>query len=245
MTFHQLAVLVALGGLLYVGGQYVASQPQRAEQEVAANREITVTGQGKVLAAPTIAQVTLGVTTGPQASAEAAMDLLTRRFTAVVEAVRAEGVEEDDIKTTNLAVNPVYDFREGTQTIRGYEATESIEVKVRDLDKVGAIIGRATQEGVNQAGGIQFVIDDPEDLQREAEGQAIADAKKNAEALAEDLNVSLGRVKTFSTAPTAPSFPPFYPVAELKATDARGGDLPVPTGTNEISATVQITYELR
>jgi uncharacterized protein YggE len=245
MTQQQLLLAIALGGLFYLGGQYVASQPQRVEQEVAANREITVTGNGKVMAAPTIAQITLGVTTGPQSNAQAAMELLTRRFTSVVEAVKAEGVAEDDIKTTNLSVNPVYDFREGQQTIRGFEASESIEVKVRDLDKVGAIVSRATQEGVNQAGGIQFVIDDPEDLQREAEAKAIEDARKNAEALADTLGVGLGRVKTFSTAPGVVPPTPFYATAELKAADARGGDVPVNPGTNEISATVQVTYELR
>ena len=246
MTPHHLFAAIVIGGLFYLGGQYVASQPQRVEQEVAANREITVTGHGKVTAAPTIAQVTLGVTTGPQASAQAAMELLSRRFTSVLEAVKAEGVEEDDIKTTNLSVNPVYDFREGQQTIRGYEASESIEVKVRDLDKVGAVVSRATQEGVNQAGGIQFVIDDPEDLQREAETKAIEDARKNAEALADKLEVGLGRVKTFSSMPDSPPpVPPFYGSAELKAVDSRAADVPVASGTNEISATVQVTYELR
>lgn len=234
-----------MGGLFYMGGQYVASAPQRVEQEVAANREITVEGRGKVMAAPTVAQVTLGVTTGSQSTAEAAMDLLARRFNAVVEAVQGEGIEEDDIKTTNLSVNPLYDFRDGQQVLRGYEAAESIEVKIRDLDKIGAVVGRATQEGVNQVGGIQFVIDDPEDLQREAEKEAIADAKKNAEALAKELDVSLGRVKAFSATAGSTPPPPFYATAELKATDARGGDVPVPSGTNEISSHVQVTYELR
>lgn len=245
MSLQHLLAAIVVGGLFYVGGQYVASQPQRVEQEVTANREITVAGHGKVLATPTVAQLTLGVTTGPQATAEAAMDLLARRFAAVVEAVRAEGVEKDDIKTTNLSVNPVYDFRDGQQALRGYEATESIEVKIRDLDKTGAVVSRATQEGVNQVGGIQFVIDDPEDLQREAEKEAIADAKKNAQALAKELGVSLGRVKAFSANDGVPPPPPLYPLASLPAADARGEDLPVPSGTNEISAQVQITYELR
>ncbi len=246
MTTQQLLTAIALGGLLYIGGQYVASQPQRVEQEVAANREITVSGTGKIMAAPTVAQVTLGVTTGPQNTAETAMTLLAERFNKVVAAVKEAGVAEDDVRTSNLSVNPVYDFRDGQQTLRGFEASESIEVKVRDVKNVGVVVSRAASEGVNQVGGIQFVIDDPEDLRREAQGKAIADAKKNAEALARELGVSLGRVKSFSTnGPTQPPFPPFYEATALKAEDARGGDLQVPSGTNEISSTVQVTYELR
>lgn len=245
MTPQHIFIAVVIAGLFYVGGQYVASQPQRVEQEVAANREITVSGEGKVTATPDVALVVLGVTTGPQTTAEAATDLLAQRFAAVVAAVKAEGVEEDDIKTTNLSINPVYDFTTDRQTIRGFEASESIEVKVRDVDKVGAVVSRATQEGVNQAGGIQFVIDDPEDLQRQARAEAIADAKKNADALVRELGVNLGRVKAFSAGGAVPPPMPFYTTAELKAADARGGDLTVPSGTNEVSAQVQVTYELR
>lgn len=245
MTFQQIIITVVVGGLLYVGGQYVASQPQRVEQEVAANREITVSGHGKVTAKPDIAQVTLGVTTGQQSTAEQAMNVLTERFNAALAAVQAEGVEEDDIKTTNLTINPVYDYQDGQQTLRGFEAAESIEVKIRDLDAIGKVVSRATAAGTNQVGGIQFVIDEPETLEREAQALAITDAKKNAEALADELDVSLGRVKSFVASAAPPVFPPFYAAAELKTADDRGGDIQVPAGTNEISASVSITYELK
>jgi uncharacterized protein YggE len=245
MTFQQLLGLVVVGGLLYIGGQYVASQPQRVEQEIEANREITVSGQGKVSARPDVAQVMLGVTTGPQSTAERAMGILTQRFNTALAAVKAEGVEEDDIQTTNLSVNPVYDYQSGQQTLRGFEASESIQIKIRDMDKIGTVISRATSEGINQAGGIQFVIDEPEELEREAIASAIADAKKNAEALADELGVNLGRVKSFSASGTPPTPPLFYAANEMKAADARGGDIQVPSGTNEISASVSITYELK
>lgn len=244
MTFQQLLGLVVVGGVLYVGGQYVASQPQRIEQEVQANREITVSGQGKVSARPDVAQVILGVVTGPQSSAEKAMDVLTQRFNAALSAVKDEGVEEGDIQATNLSVNPVYDYQNGQQTLRGFEASESIQVKIRKLDTIGAVVSRATQEGVNQAGGIQFIVDKPEELEREAQAAAIADAKKNAEALADELGVNLGRVKSFSASGTPPAPPYLYAADEMKAVGGRGGDIQVPTGTNEISASVSITYEL-
>src|SRR5687768_7933224 len=111
---------VVVGGLFYVAGQYIALQPTRIQQETEAGREITVTGDGRVFARPDIAEITVGVSTGPQATAERAMTLLTERFTAVVEAVREAGVEEKDITTSNFSLNPQYDFQNGQQTLRGY-----------------------------------------------------------------------------------------------------------------------------
>src|SRR5687768_3448816 len=108
MMDNRILIPVVIGGLFFVAGQFIASQPQRAEQEVAAQREITVQGTGKVTAVPDVAIITLGLTTGPRATAEEATNALTEQFTAIVEAVQDLGVKEEDITTTNLSVNPQY-----------------------------------------------------------------------------------------------------------------------------------------
>ena len=245
-TTKTIFAAVALGGIFYLAGQYIASQPQRIQEESEAKREISVQGKGEVEAKPDIAKITLGVTTGSQSSAKIATDMLTQKFNAVVQAVKAKNIQENDIKTTNLSVNPVYDYTNGQQSIRGYEASESIEVKIRDLDKVGEIVTAATQQGVNQAGGISFEIDSPEALQEQAQTKAIDDARKRAERLADALGVKLGRVKTFVTNTDERSIPvPMY--SELKAV-GQGGDNtapPVPAGTNTVTANVTVTFELR
>lgn len=245
----QLALAaVVVGGLFYVLGQYVASQPQRIEKEAEANRDVTVQGHGEVTAKPDVARITLGVTTGTQPTAKVALDLLSRRFTDVVNAVKALGVKEEDVKTTNLSINPQYDFREGRQAIRGFEASESIQVTIRDLGKIGDVLAKTTLEGVNQASGITFEMDDPNTLQREAQEKAIKNARENAEQLAKALGVRLGRVKTFHATGSAPPYPPPF------LAEARGLALdrlpeapapPVPPGTQDISATVTIIYELK
>jgi uncharacterized protein len=240
---YRLTGMVVTGGLFYILGQYIASQPLRVEQEAAAEREITVQGTGEVTATPDVASISLGVTTGPQASADVATALLSKTFEAVVADVQRLGVKEEDITTTNLSVQPVYDFGEGERTLRGYEAFESIRIKVRDLDTTGDIVASASREGVNQVGGISFDIDDPDELQRRAEAAAIADARDNAEQLAEALEVRLGRVKTFTSSDT-----PAPPVFARAALESVGGDAagpPVPQGSQDVTATITITYELR
>lgn len=244
--YPMLIVAVVVGGLFYLVGQYIASQPQRAEQEVAAGREITVEGEALKHVRPDVARLTLGVTTGPQSTAEAALKVLTDRFDAVVARVESLGVEEDDITTTNLSLTPVYDFSAGRQQLRGFEATESITVKIRDLARVGEVLTQAAAEGVNQAGGIQFEVDDPTQLTNETEALAIEDAQDKATTLARALGVRLGRVKAFRVGEAGvPTPPPLYARSSELSADAGGGDLPVPSGTQELKVTVSVTYELK
>lgn len=238
--------IVIIAGLFYVVGQYIASQPQRIQKEIEANREITVQGTGEITAVPDVAKISVGVTTGVQPSAERAITQLSEKFNAVVAAVRQQGVKEEDIKAQNVSVQPTYDFTDGRQTLRGFEASESIEITIRKLDTVGSVVSVATSQGANQIGGLQFTIDDPEALQLEAEEAAIEDAKDKAEQLAKTLGVSLGKVKAYNSSAVSPPGPFPYAAREL----AIGGDTQiappeVPAGTQDITANVTITYELK
>lgn len=239
-----LLVAVLAAGVLYIIGQYVASQPQRIKQEAEANREITVQGTGEVTAVPDVGKITLGVKTGTLQSADAAMKDLTSKFNAVLAAVKDYGVAEEDIKATNVSVNPVYDYNDGRQSLRGYEASESVEVKVRELEKMGGILAVATGEGVNQAGNVSFEIDDPAKLQLEAKKKAIDDARADAEELAESLGVKLGKVKSFSVS-EGNSPQPFYDLKSMAAPEGRGGGVEIPSGSQDVTATVSVTYELK
>ncbi len=236
-----LAAVVA-GGLLYVAGQYVASQPQRVSQHT-----LTVSGQGMVDAVPDVARVELGLATGAQPSAKAALEILSTKFTAVLKAVQEAGVPKEDLTTTNLSLTPRYDFPDGRQVLQGFEASESVRLKIRDLDKIGSVLAAATGQGANQIGGIAFDIDEPSELQRRAEEAAIADARKTAERLARAMGVGLGAVQSFSV--IEPFSPPPFPYAAERADLGIGGGAPpvppVPSGTREITATVSVTYTLR
>lgn len=242
-TQQQMLAITVLAGLFYVSGQYVASQPQRIQQELTANREISVSGTGEVHARPDIAVISLGMTTGTQQTAQRAMDILSQRFTSIINALEKENIAKEDIKTTNFSMNPVYNYEQGSPRIVGYEASESVDVKIRNLDAIGAVLAKTTTAGVNQAGSVRFEIDDPEQIKLEAQQKAIAQAKKNAEQLADDLGIRLSQVKTFTTVNNVPG-PPIYARATF---EAQGGDteLPTPAGTQTITATVTITYQIK
>jgi len=240
----SLLVAIIVGGLFYIGGQYVASSPLRIQQEVEANREITVTGTGDVTAIPDIATISLGLTTGPQPSAERALSILSSRFDGVVSSLGKAGIEDDDIKATNISLNPEYDYNEGQRKLRGYTATESVRVKIRDLDTTGQVIAAATGEGINQVGGLSFDIDDASLLEAEAQETAIEDAKEKAARLARALGAQLGEVKSFSASNGSVPPSPIYARAFAEDETSAAGP-PVPAGSQDITTTVSITYSLR
>lgn len=237
---------VVVAGLFFLAGQYIASQPQRAQKEAELNREITVQGQGEITAKPDVAKITLAVQTDTLPTAEAATSELAKKFQNVLAALKKAGVEDKDVKTTNLSVNPLYDYVNGKQNQIGFQANESIYVTIRKLDNVSTIVGQATAQGVNQIGGVSFEIDDPDNLKIQAQEKAIDNAKEKAQQLAKALGVSLGKVKTFSVNDGSQPIP-MYATLE-KSAGGVGGDVagpPVAPGENIVQANVSVTYELK
>ena len=240
----RLTKVVIIGGLFYLVGQYVLSQPAREQQATEADRTITVTGQATISRRPDVATLTLGTRTEPVASAEAALNQLTSQFNKVLREIEEVGIAEEDVRTSSFSLEPQYDYRDGQQRLRGYVAAEQVIITVRDLETIGATISRATAAGANQLGGVTFGLDDNSPVIREAEAAAIADARAKAQHLADELGVSLGPVKSYQ-ATSAGGPEPYYARAELL--DAAGAsEAPqLPPGQTETSLTVTITFELR
>jgi uncharacterized protein YggE len=232
--------IVSVAGLFYLAGKKVETRYSEPPAT------ITVSGDGRVFAVPDIARLTLGVQTGRQPTAKKAMEILSTRMNAVLDAVKGLGIEEKDIRTQQLWMNPVYDWTEGGQIFRGFEATQNLEVKVRELDKASDVLGAATNAGANQAGGIQFTIDNPDALQAQAREEAIDEAQQKAEVLAASLGLRLGKIKGFTEGGQGWAVPSMM----MRAMDAGVGgamekSVPLPAGEQEITSTVSITYEIR
>ena len=178
-------------------------------------------------------------------TAKAAMTKLSDGMNKVFDAIKKSGVKEKDITTEQFALNPVYDWTNGGQVFRGFEATQSVRVKVRDLDKVTDVLGAATNAGANQAGNVNFTVDNPEAKQAEARQKAIDQAKEKAQTLATQLGVQLGHIQSFSEGGGG------YPVPMMMRSDygvgggaAETKSIPLPSGEQDITTTVSITYEL-
>jgi uncharacterized protein len=234
-----LVVAVILGGAFIIGKNVESTQLPPVT--------ISVSGEGKVSAVPDIASLSFGVHTGRQTTAQAAMEKLSNDMNAVMEAVKAKGIEEKDIRTESLNLFPAYDWDEGTRVDRGFEASQSLRVKVRDLAKIGDVLTAATSAGANQAGGVNFTIDEPDDLQKEARDEAIEDAKEKAKELANELGVSLGKLRGFNEGGYSPA--PMYERAMMMdmgmGGGGGGGGMPVPSGEQEVRMNVTLTYEVR
>jgi hypothetical protein len=238
-----LPIVVALvAGGLYVTGKYV--ETRHMDQFT-----ISVQGSGKVSAVPDIATLNFGVQTGRQNTAAGAMKMLTEKMTAVINELEAAGVEEKDIRTQYLNLNPAYDWNEGKRVDRGFEATQSLMVKVRDLDKISTVLDVAVKAGANQAGSVGFTIDDPEVLKEQARAEAIEDAKIKAMKLAKDLGVGLGSMQGFWEDAGYGGPQPMMMRAETMDSGGFGGGgmkaPPIPAGEQEVAVNVNITYRIR
>lgn len=230
-------VVVLLAGGFYLAGKNVEKRATEAPGT------ITVTGEGKATVTPDIALISFGMQTGRMRTAKEAMNKLSDGMNAVFEAVQRQGVEKKDIATEHFNLNPVYDWTENGQIFRGFEASQSLRVKVRNLDIVSDVIGAATSAGANQAGNVSFTVDDPETKRAEARQMAIDQAKDKAQTLASQLGVRLGVIKNFSEGGGV-----MPPIMMMRATMDAGGamekSIPLPLGEQEENVTVSITYAL-
>ncbi len=164
------------------------------------------------------------------------------------------GVAEADVKTTGYYLNPKYVYEDricpagsfcppGSPVADGFEVSQSIEVKVRDLDSSGELIAGVGERGATDISSLQFTIDDESNLKAQARDEAIADAKAKAEVLADSLGVRIVRMIGYYE---EEFYPPYYAADMAMERSAVGGMAPsVPTGENSISSNVNITYEIR
>jgi uncharacterized protein len=231
----------AIIGISFVTGKFV-------ETRTYIGPTISVAGEGRIFANPDIASISFGVQTGRQKTSQAAAEKLSKDMTAIIEAVKEEGIEDKDIITESLWMNPAYDWKEGEQIPRGYEANQNLRVKIRDLDKVGDVLAAATQAGANHVGGVNFTIDNPEELRAEARAEAIEKAKAKAKVLAKDLGLNLGKLRGFGEGGGGM---PYYERSMAMYADGKGGmgggmeSMPLPAGEQEIRINVNLTYEVK
>ncbi|MFA6259624.1 MAG: SIMPL domain-containing protein [Candidatus Peribacteraceae bacterium] len=227
-------------GAFYIAGKYVETRdrPQLS---------VTGIGEAKLSAEPDLAQITLGVQTGRQPTAPEAMDTLRQSMSAILAALREQGIEEKDVQTSNLSLYPASDWIDGEQVPRGYEASQNVTVTVRDIAKTGDTISAATAAGSNYVSGAQFTVEDVSALRSQGRTEAIARAREEAKNLAAELGMRLGDLAGFSE-----DISPYNMTSYAKgiggyggAEGMGGGDMDMPAGQQEYTVRVYLTYRLR
>ncbi len=209
-----------------------------------ASRTLIVSASGKTFAAPDIAESSFSVVSRGKNPDELA-DTNNQKISAVIDFLKSSGLDSKDIKTTGYNLSPDYRYDPQTERnfITGYTMTQTVSVKIRDLTKVAKIVGGITPLGVNQIGGINFTIDDPESSLGTARADAFQKAKKKAQDIASQSGVRLGRVLSVSESPGYPI--PYYRTDITAFGGAKEASAPtIEPGTQELTAQVTITYEL-
>jgi uncharacterized protein YggE len=206
-------------------------------------RGITVMAQGKASAEPDLAMITIGVETR-DSTATLAAEENNDRMADVMDALRAVGVAEEDIQTIDYSIRAEIDWDDDEHRVIGYVVTNSVLVKMRDMDKVGDVLDAVTEAGANNIYGIQFTFDDPAKLREQARAEAMAEARKKAEALAQLAGVRLGSPRQISESSTESA--PYY-LDQMYSTVERavgGGGASVSPGQLEVTVQVQVTYDI-
>jgi uncharacterized protein len=228
---------------------------------------ISVTGMGKAFGQPNIARATVGVEVRA-ATADVAMRDVNAGVARVIAALKGIGIAESDLATQNLSLHFERDevppprplaepipagpkARPGTVQANdaspeskkppagNYRAQNTVSVKIRNLDKVGAVLGTATSAGANVMFGLAFEIEDPRQLEEQAREKAMADARARAEALARLAGVQLGPVVSIQEG--RDGVPAHGPTMMYKA---QAADIPIERGELLVTTSVNAVYSI-
>lgn len=255
LWYVQALLLLALVGIIAALAAYANLAVKQAAYGNYGPTTINVRGEGEVLARPDIGKFTFAVRAEGD-DAAAAQEQSATAMNEIIGYLTEAGVAEEDIKTTNYSLNPRYVYEErvcaanmycppGEQVIDGYEVSQSVEVKVRELDRSGELISGVGERGATNVSGLAFTIDDEENLKAEAREEAIANAREKAEALADALDVNIVRMIGYYE---EEQYPPYYGYGGdmvMSERDVAQSSPEMPVGENEITSVVNITYEIR
>jgi uncharacterized protein YggE len=202
---------------------------------------ITVQGIGNIAVAPDQAMISGGVISEAATAAEA-LAANSKALASVVDKLKAAGVAEKDMQTNGFSVQPKYtDYgkTDKAPVIDGYQVSNSISIKVRDMAKLGDLLDAMVASGSNAINGVSFVVSDADKRSDDARKAAVADARRKAELYAAAAGVKLGKVLSMSEGGAAVP-QPMYRMAAMSAEAAP----PMLAGEETLSASVTIVYEL-
>ena len=203
---------------------------------------ITVAGTGESHGKPDFAQVQVGVVTEAPTAAEA-LRKNNEAMSQLIVMIRKRGIEDRDLQTVQFNVSPRYKYDKTQQEppkIAGYQVTNEVHVKVRNLLALGSFLDETVSMGANQVRGISFGVANPAQLMDEARKKAIVDAQRRARVYAEAAGLKLG--KPIRIEEQAGGRPGPYPVARMEA--AAASAVPIAPGEQTFSVTVTVTYAI-
>lgn len=239
MRLRPLLLAFALATALPMTGRAQSAAPPVAQTTL-----LSVSASAEASRAPDIATLSTGVVT-QATDANAAMRENAQRMDRVMAALRAAGIADRDIQTSGISLNPQYKYAEGAPpAITGYQASNTVNVKVRELARLGKVLDALVAQGANQINGPSFGIDKPEAALEEARLAAVRKAQAMARTYADALGMRVLRVVSLSEGGATPPRP--LPVMRVAAAPMAmmEKDTAVATGESTVSVSVDMVFEL-
>lgn len=242
--------------LLIALGAYASATFKQSQYWFTGPTSIMVSGEAEVVAVPDIGQFSFAVEGSSEAAAEA-RSIAAEKVNDILAFLKEAGVAESDIKTEAYNLNPKYRFEQGPcpigtwcppgeQIADGFDVSQSVRVKVRDIDKAGELISGVSERGVQNISSLQFTVDDTESLKTEARLAAIANAQAKSGPLAKELGVSVVRMTGYFEEDDY-----YNPYASdemfMRSSVAMDGGVnpELPVGEQTVRSRVTITYEVK
>ena len=236
-----LAGLLALGPAAMTHAQ--TPDPARASAPAATSDGtlLSVSARAEASRAPDVATLSTGVVT-QAADANAALKANSVQMARVIAAIRAAGVPERDVQTSGISIQPQYRYTDNQPpAITGYQASNTVSLKVRDIARLGQVLDALVAAGANQVNGPNFEIDKPEVVYDEARKAALAQAQARAQMYANTLGMRVRRIVSISE---GGGFQPPMPMMKAVAMDARMESAPVAPGETTLPASLDVVFEL-
>jgi uncharacterized protein YggE len=222
-----------------------SAMAQTAPVPVISGTRLDISATGEVTRVPDLAIISAGVQT-LQPTASAAIEENAARMERVRAALKRAGIDDKDIQTSTISLNPEYQYDQNKPPrLTGYRATNTVNVKFRDLKRSGAILDALVAEGSNQISGPNLTIDKPEAAYDEARVKAIAAGRARAELYARALGKRVVRLLTVSES-GGYQMPPPMPVAYARDMAAQAvAKTEIDPGTQQLQVTLSMSFELQ
>jgi len=206
---------------------------------------IVTTGEGVVKQPPDRAWVTIAAENRAKTAADA-QRMNTDAMSAVLEKIKASGIPADAIQTSGYNLQPEFDYANGKQTLRGYVARNSVQVRVDTLAKTGEVIGASVGSGATSVGGVRFDLKDREGAERQALRLAVRDARARADAAAAGAGVTIDRViRVEEQRDMGEIIRPPAPMMMARGGEAAQAAVPLEAGEIETRSRVTLTVSIR
>lgn len=209
-------------------------------QEKPMDRTVTVSATGEVAADPDVARISSGVSSEAKTAREA-LDRNSATMKKLIEGLKAAGVDAKDIQTSSFHIEPRYtDPREGeAPAVNGYRVSNQVEIRARNLSKLGELLDQLVTLGANQMGGLSFEVSKAETLKDEARKAAVANARRRAELYAAAAGAAVGEVIAISE-DVVHAGPRPYAKAAMAVQS-----VPIEAGSETLEARVTVTWALK